>query len=91
MQRLDYDIVNSHFESNTSGEHPLCLIIIGVAGTGKSYFINTLCTLLCSRCVVTATTGKASYNIRGVTIYSLLKLPVRSLRQTDLMHWSKFG
>ena len=34
--------------------------------------------------VVSATTGKASYNIRGVTIHSLLKLPVRSLRQRDL-------
>ena len=31
--------------------------------------------MLQSRCAVTATTGKAAYNIKGVTIHSLLKLP----------------
>ena len=51
-------------------------IIIGVAGTGKSYLINGLRNLLQSKCAVTATTGKASYNTKGVTIHSLLKLPV---------------
>ena len=37
-----------------------------------------------NKCVVTATTGKASYNIKGITIHSLLKLPVGSRRQKDL-------
>lgn len=45
MQRLAYDIVCRHFE-NTSEKEPLLLIIIGVAGTGKSYLINGIRSLL---------------------------------------------
>ena len=77
MQKLAYDIVHSHFKSNADDQDPLCLIIIGVAGTGKS-------SLLRNKCVVTATTGKASYNNRGMTIHSLLKLPAGSRRQKHL-------
>ena len=36
------------------------------------------------KCAVTATTGKAVYNIRGVTVHSLLKLPVGSRGNKDL-------
>ena len=84
MQKLAYDIVHSHSKSNADDQDPLCLIIIGVADTGKSYLINAIRSLLRNKCVVTATTGKASYNIRGITIHSLLKLPVGSRRQKDL-------
>jgi ATP-dependent DNA helicase PIF1 len=65
-------------------KEPLCLIVIGVAGTGKSYLINAIRNLLRSKCAVTATTGKASYNIRGITIHSLLKLPIGSRGRKDL-------
>ena len=51
-------------------------LIIGIAGTGKSYLIHAIRNLLQARCAITATTGKASYNISGKTIHSLLKLPV---------------
>ena len=37
-----------------------------------------------SKCVVTATTGEAAYNIRGVTVHSLLKLPIGSRGNKDL-------
>ena len=37
-----------------------------------------------SKCAVTATTGKAAYNIRGVTVHSLLKLPIGSRGNKDL-------
>ncbi len=84
MQKLAYDIVNSHFHDTSSNKEPLCLIINGVAGTGKSYLINALRNLLQSKCAVTATTGKAAYNIRGVTVHSLLKLPVGSRGNKDL-------
>ena len=84
MQKLAYDIVNSHFHDTSSNKEPLCLIINGVAGTGKSYLINAIRNLLQSKCAVTATTGKAAYNIRGVTIHSLLKLPIGSRGNKDL-------
>lgn len=84
MQRLAYDIVNSNQLNNCNNNEPLCLIIIGVAGTGKSYLINALRNLLQNKCVVTATTGKASYNIKGITIHSLLKLPVGPRGKKDL-------
>ena len=84
MQKLAYDIVKSHFDDTSSERESLCLIINGFAGTGKSYLINAICNLLKSRCAVTATTGKAAYNIRGVTIHSLLKLPIGSRGDKDL-------
>ena len=84
MQKLAYNIVNRHVQDTSEEKDPLCLIIIGVAGTGKSYLINGLRNLLQSKCAVTATTGKASYNIKGVTIHSLLKLPVGPRGNKDL-------
>ena len=41
MQKLAYDIVKSHFDDTSSEKQPLCLIINGVAGTGKSYKCNS--------------------------------------------------
>ena len=84
MQKLAHDIVKSHFDDTSSDREWLCLIINGVAGTGKSYLINAIRNLLQSRCAVTTTTGKAAYNIRGVTIHSLLKLPIGSRDNKDL-------
>ena len=37
-----------------------------------------------SKCAVTETTGKAAFNINGVTIHSLLKLPVGLRGNKDL-------
>ena len=73
MQRLAFNIVESHFTNNSSEQQPFHLIIIGLAGTGKSYLINGIRNLLREKCQVSATTGKASYNVSGVTINSLLK------------------
>jgi ATP-dependent exoDNAse (exonuclease V) alpha subunit len=84
MQRLAYNIVNTHFNSISSNREPLRLIIVDVAGTGKSYLINALRNLLQGKCAVTATTGKASYNIRGITIHSLVKLPIGSQGKKEL-------
>ena len=75
MRKLAYDIVKSHFNDASSETEPLCLIINGVAGTGKSYLINAIRNLLQSKCAVTATTGKAAYNIM---------LPVGSRGNKDL-------
>ena len=46
MQKLAYDIVNTHQQDGSNDKEPLCLIIIGVAGTGKSYLINALRNLM---------------------------------------------
>jgi hypothetical protein len=84
MQKLAYDIVKSHFDDASSEKEPLCLIINGVAGTGKSYLINSVRNLLQSKCAITATTGKAAYNIKGVTVHSLLKLPIGAKGNKDM-------
>ena len=83
MQRHAYNIVKAHSEQACPKE-PLLLIVLGVAGTGKSYLINAIRNLLQQSCAVTATTGKASYNINGCTIHSLLKLPVGSRGNKEL-------
>ena len=83
-QNVAYHIVKTHFDDISVEKEPLCLIVIGVAGTGKSYLINATRNLLQNRCAVTATTGKAAYNIKGVTIHSLLKLPIGSRSAKDL-------
>ena len=43
-----------------------------------------LCNPLQNKCAVNATTGKTSYDIRGVTTHSLLKLPVGPGGNKDL-------
>ena len=84
MQELAYNIVRSHLSDTSLNKDPLALIINGVAGTGKSYLINAIRTLLNNTCAVTATTGKAAFIINGVTVHSLLKLPVGSRGNKDL-------
>jgi len=83
MQKLAYDIVMLHFK-NTHTKELLLLIINGVAGTGKSYLIDSLRVELLDKRVITGTTGKASYMIRGTTIHSLLKLPISPHSQKEL-------
>ncbi|KAJ7337854.1 hypothetical protein OS493_008012 [Desmophyllum pertusum] len=83
MQKLAYDMVMSHFQNRQTKE-PLLLILNGVAGSGKSYLINSLRAEVQDKCVVTGATGKASYMIRGITIHSLLKLPITQHSQKKL-------
>ena len=85
MQSVAYNIVKSHSENSSFEKEPLCLIIVvGVAGTGKSYLSNAIRNLPRDKRKVTATTGKAAYNIQGITIHSLLKLPIGSRGKKDL-------
>lgn len=65
MQKLAYNILRPHFNYISSNKLPLALIINGVAGTGKSYLINAIRTLLSDKFAGTATTGKAAFNING--------------------------
>ena len=84
MQQIAYNIIKTHFQNESQEKGSLCLIIIGEACTGKSYLINAIRHLLQSKCAVTATTSKAYFNIRGVTIHSLLKLPIGTRGNKDL-------
>ena len=43
-----------------------------------------LCEIAHRENVITATTGKAAYSIRGVTVHSLLKLPTGPQSEKDL-------
>ena len=55
-----------------------------IARTSGGNRLNALRNCLQKKCVVTATTGKASFNIKGITIHSLLKLPIRTKFAKDL-------
>ena len=57
---------------------PLHMIVSGTAGTGKSFLINCLKSLLQHHLCVTAITGVASYNIEGHTLHSLFSLLTKS-------------
>ena len=46
--------------------------------------LEIFCEVNVSTVNVTATTGKAAYNIRGLTVHSLLKLPIGSRGNKDL-------
>ena len=52
--------------------------------SGKSYIINALKSLLGNNCNVTSFFGVAAFNINGITVHSLLQLPIRGVRNYDL-------
>ena len=81
-QQLAYEIVQDH--CNSSDDEPLFLLLKGLAGCGKSYVIDALRSLLLNKCRVLAYTGKAACNVSGITLHSLLKLPIGSKRLCDL-------
>ena len=54
------------------------MIISGTAGTGKSYLINCLRILLDHHLCVAAPTGVAAFNVDGVTLHSLFRLPTKT-------------
>jgi len=78
QQRAAFDLIYEHTFGLSRAEQ-LLLIIIGTAGTGKSFLINAVRWLFdeqeCAQSLkVTAPTGIAAANIRGSTIFSLLSL-----------------
>lgn len=78
MQRKAYDIIHRH-TFGCSQREQLLMIVVGTAGTGKSFLINAVRQLYlqsnCSQCLkITAPTGIVASNIHGCTIFSLLSL-----------------
>lgn len=86
QQQIAYQIVSNHYTSYSEGHmpDPLLMLILGTAGTGKSFLIGTLTNLLTNHCLITATTGMAAYHIHGMTLHSALQLPVRDHNCNDL-------
>ena len=60
------------------------MMVLGTAGTGKSFLISCLAQLLLDKCLLTGTTGIAGFNIGGVTVHSGLQLPIYYTAKTDL-------
>ena len=65
---------------------PLHMFVSGVGGTGKSFLIETIRSLVKeiwkgnasddTTCAVAAPTGLAAYNVGGVTVHRLFQLPI---------------
>lgn len=80
-QRMAYDIVQQHF---LFGDEQLFMIITGLAGSGKSYVIDAIKSLLKQNCKVCAFFGIAAFNIGGMTLHSLLQLPIKGKKNCPL-------
>ena len=65
------------------------MILLGTAGTGKSFVIKALKEYLNNSLLIAAPTGKAAYNIGGSTIHSLLSLPRELYKESKLPSASK--
>lgn len=84
-QRFVFDAVDAHDKLQSAGEAvpPLRLMVLGSAGTGKTFLINALATKLGDRLLRTATTGKAATNIAGHTLHSAFKIPCTQREARD--------
>src|SRR5205823_11240396 len=85
-QKVVLTRIESHYNDVLMGKQvdPLRIIIMGTAGTGKSYLIRAIRERLqkMSReeseppVIVIAPTGVAAFNINGTTIHSTLSIPI---------------
>ena len=73
-QRIAYDTVFEHFTFNDSEQ--LLLILTGLAGSGKSYVIESLKNLLGDNVRTCSYYGVAAFSVKGLTLHSLLQLPI---------------
>ena len=80
-QRMAYDIVEQHF---LFGNEQLFMIITGLAGSGKSYVIDAIKSLLKQNCKVCAFFGIAAFNVGGTTLHSLLRPPIKGKKNCPL-------
>ena len=78
-QRFAYEIVRAH-KDGLGEREPLRMMVLGTAGTGKSWLVNALSYLLGGRTRRAAPTSMAAFLTGGSTLPSLLKLPLRAGR-----------
>ena len=90
-QRRVFDKIHNHLLHQQQHEanecscefKPLHMFLSGVAGTGKSFLIETIKALISSMwasddltCAITAPTGLAAFNVGGDTIHRVFQLPI---------------
>jgi hypothetical protein len=85
-QQFVLDIVQEHVQQlkNAQNVQPLRMLVLGTAGSGKSFLIKKLRVLLRDSLSVCATTGAAGVLIGGSTLHSLVKLPIRPNQKKPL-------
>ena len=105
-QRRIFDQVSDHLNHQCRHEtdgckckdlKPLHMFVSGVGGTGKSFLIETVRSLVKeiwkddtsndTICAVAAPTGLAAYNVGGVTVHRLFQLPIEHEGKTA-GYWS---
>ena len=89
---------HSHQKRHEDGEcsctkhSPLHMFVSGVGGTGKSFLIHTIRSMVNElwkvnkdsiRCALAAPTGLAAFNIDGVTVHRLFQLPIEHDSKTS--------
>ena len=94
-QRRIFDQVDDHLKHQSRHDcddckckdlKPLHMFVSGVGGTGKTFLIETIRSLVKeiwrdhasddTTCAVAAPTGLAAYNVGGVTVHRLFQLPI---------------
>ena len=99
-QRRIFDTIKGHtihvqqHENNNCSCDILCMFVTGVAGTGKSFLIETIKAFIAElwpstdfSCAITAPTGLAAFNVSGMTIHRLFQLPIQH-EGKSAAHWS---
>ncbi len=93
-QKLVFKRIESHYNDmlKDNQTEPLRIIVMGTAGTGKTYLINAIRGKLRemtgvkskSPVIVLAPTGVTAFNINGITIHSALSIPIIANKNLDI-------
>jgi hypothetical protein len=92
-QKKIFNRVESHYKNVLTGiqVEALRIIVMGTAGTGKSYLIKAIrerLHVMAERSkdpvIVNAPTGVAAFNISGATIHSTLSIPIFNKKSYEL-------
>ena len=86
-QKALFKRIENHYNDTILGiqQDALRIIVMGTAGTGKMFLINSIRNRICvmatqkgykSPMIVIAPTGVAAFNVNGVTIHATLSIPI---------------